>query len=272
MTTVVATDLDGTVIFSEKAMSHGPVRPADEDLVPVDVDGERIYAYMTTRVVRQWTGLADAGVVVPATTRSVEQYQRLRLPGQRPAAAVVCNGARLLVDGGSDAGWERQVRRRLAEGGATFDTVWQEAQRWRDQRGFDAVRSVEDFFIYLTVVRREPWLEAFADEAAEWGRINGWRVSLQGRKLYLLPTGLDKAAAVAHAAERLGADRVVAGGDSLLDADMLREAHAAIRPAHGELHLTGFTSPHCRTTAAAGAAAGDEIVDWYVAQTGDGRP
>lgn len=272
MSTVVATDLDGTVLFSEKAMSHGPVRPDDADLVPIDIDGDRIYAYMTTTAVRQWTGLAGAGVIVPATTRSVDQYRRLRLPGRRPSSAVVCNGARLLVDDESDAGWERHVRQRLAESGASFDTVWQEAQRWRDQRGFDAVRAVEDFFIYLTVKSREPWLTVFAEEAAEWGRVHGWRVSLQGRKLYLLPTGLDKAAAVAHAAERLGADRFVAGGDSLLDADMLRAAHAAIRPAHGELHLTGFTSPHCLTTASAGAQAGDEILDWYVARTGDGRP
>jgi phosphoserine phosphatase len=178
----------------------------------------------------------------------------------------------VLVDGASDPDWERQVRRRLASSEKSFDEAWQEAQRWRERRGFDAVRAVEDFFIYLTVRVREPWLTDFAEEAADWGRINGWRVSLQGRKLYLLPTGLDKAAAVAHAAERLGAGRVVAGGDSLLDADMLRAAHAAIRPAHGELHLTGFTSPHCLTTASAGAAAGDEILDWYVAQTGDGRP
>ncbi|MEV7229218.1 hypothetical protein AB0M79_19655 [Polymorphospora sp. NPDC051019] len=271
MSTVIATDLDGTVLFSERAMAAGATRPDPADLVPVDIDGDRTYAYMTTATTTRWAELAAAGVVVPATTRSVPQYLRLRLPGRAPSLAIVCNGARLLVDGESDPVWERQVRRNMAAAAATFDAVWQQGVDWHGRRGFAAVRAVEDFFLYLTVETREAWLPDFAAEAGEWAGACGWRVSLQGRKLYLLPSSLDKAAAVAHVAERLAADRVVAGGDSLLDADMLRAADAAIRPAHGELHLTGFTAPHCRTTASAGAAAGDEIVRWYGEQTID-RP
>jgi hydroxymethylpyrimidine pyrophosphatase-like HAD family hydrolase len=128
------------------------------------------------------------------------------------------------------------------------------------------VRVVEDFFVYLTVERRETWLTRFAREVHAWSRERGWRASLQGRKLYLLPASLDKAPAVAEVAARFGASRVVAGGDSLLDERMLRAADAAIRPAHGELHVTGFTAPHCRTTVGRGAAAGDEIVSWYASQ------
>lgn len=269
MSTIIATDLDGTVLFSERAMAAGTVRPDPADLVPIDIDGDRTYAYMTTATARRWAELTAAGVVVPATTRSVPQYLRLRLPGQPPPYAIVCNGARLLVGGESDPVWERQVRRTMADAAASFETVWKQGVDWHDRRGFAAVRAVEDFFVYLTVEHREAWLPEFAAEAGVWAETNGWRVSLQGRKLYLLPASLDKAAAVAHVAGRLAADRVVAGGDSLLDAGMLRAADAAIRPAHGELHLTNFSLPHCRTTVASGAAAGDEIINWYGAQTID---
>ena len=48
---------------------------------------------------------------------------------------------------------------------------------------------------------------------------------------------------MAEVAARVGARRVVAGGDSLLDQRMLRAADAAIRPAHGELHVTGYSAP-----------------------------
>ncbi len=106
---------------------------------------------------------------------------------------------------------------------------------------------------------------------AAWCRERGWRASLQGRKLYLLPDVLDKAAAVAEVARRVGAQRVVAGGDSLLDQRMLAAADAAIRPAHGELHVTGYSAPNCRTTAGHGAAAGDEIMDWYSGEVGTHR-
>jgi hypothetical protein len=263
MRTVVATDLDGTVLFSGRAMSR--LAPTLDELLPVDVDGEKTYAYMTATAAPRWQRLARAGVVVPATTRSVAQYQRLRLPGPAPVAAVVCNGARLLIGGVSDQSWDRSVRTNLRTG-AGFDVVLRQAQRWHAERGFAALRTVEDLFVYLTVHHRLPWLDTFVEEAQAWSQPRGWRTSLQGRKLYLLPAVLDKAAAVAEVAGRFGAARIVAGGDSLLDEQMLRAAHAAIRPAHGELHRAGFAVAHCRTTASAGAAAGDEILGWYAEQ------
>jgi hydroxymethylpyrimidine pyrophosphatase-like HAD family hydrolase len=260
MRVAVATDLDGTVLFSERAMGADP--PAR--LRAVDADGSRTYAYMTETAATAWADLAHDGALVPVTTRSVPQYHRLRLPGRPPKVAVVCNGARILVDGESDPVWEAAVRRGLDA--APFAAVWARALAWREERGFAALRAVEDFFGYLVAARREEWLPGFAREVAAWCGARGWRASLQGRKLYLLPATLDKAPAVAEVAARLGAQRVVAGGDSLLDERMLRSADAAIRPAHGELHVTGFTAPNCRTTAGSGAAAGDEILTWYTEQ------
>ena len=265
---LAATDLDGTVLFSERAM--GPNRPDPARLHPVDVVDDHVYAYMTSAVIDGWTRLARDGAVLPATTRSVPQYLRLRLPGPPPRHAVVCNGARILVDGESDPGWERRVRAALGEA-TPFAEVERQAAEWRSQHGFASLRSVEDFFLYFTVTVREDWLAPFAGEVAEWCRPRGWRASLQGRKLYLLPEVIDKATAVAEVAERVGARRVVAGGDSLLDERMLTTADAAIRPAHGELHLTGYSAPNCRTTTGHGAAAGDEIMDWYADELGTHR-
>src|SRR2546430_17484567 len=158
MRTVVATDLDGTILFSARAVSRLG-RTARRPL-PIDVDGATVHAYMTATAAPHWSRLASAGSVVPATTRSVEQYRRLRLPGPPPAAAVVCNGARLLIDGESDAAWERSLRRGLRTG-TSFETVLRHAQRWQAERGFAALRTVEDFFVYLTVAHRQPWLDGF---------------------------------------------------------------------------------------------------------------
>jgi hypothetical protein len=265
---LVATDLDGTVLFSERAM--GDTRPDPARLRPIDVVDDHIYAYMTDTVVDGWIRLAGAGAVLPATTRSVPQYTRLRLPGPPPRYAVVCNGARILADGESDPDWERRVRAALA-GAASFAEVERQCVAWRDGHDFASLRAVEDFFVYFTVTVREEWLVSFAGEVADWCRERGWRASLQGRKLYLLPDAIDKATAVAEVAERIGARRVVAGGDSLLDQRMLATADAAIRPAHGELAVTGYSAPHCRTTVGRGAAAGDEIMEWYTTEVGTHR-
>jgi hypothetical protein len=85
-------------------------------------------------------------------------------------------------------------------------------------------------------------------------------VSLQGRKVYAVPAGLTKSAAATEVVARCGGGPLLAAGDSLLDADLLDAADAAIRPAHGELAGTGFVRRHLAVTAATGVAAGEELL------------
>ena len=282
MPVTVATDLDGTVLFSARSLAI----LAGEDLSPsvalspsvdpapagpeglVEIDG--VYGYMTSAAAATWSRLTEAGVVVPVTTRSIPQYLRLGLPGRPPRYAIVGNGAQLLVDGQPDPAWKSSVVREIARSSVAFGVVWAQAGAWHAEHGFKLLGEVEECFVYLTVVRREPWLTEFASQAQAWAEPRGWRASLQGRKLYLVPLALDKAAAVTRLAARLGADEVVAGGDSLLDAEMLRVADAAIRPGHGELHRVGFTAPRCRVASAKGIAAGEEIISWYAQRCGLG--
>jgi hypothetical protein len=253
----VATDLDGTVLYSARAAGQGVDATA---MVAVDAAGP---GYMAPAASAGWQRLAAADVLVPVTTRSVPQYLRLRLPGPPPRHAIASNGAQLLIDGVPDPAWHRAVRARLRGSAVDFAVVWRQATAWHAAQAFRMLRAVDDCFVYLTVAAREAWLPEFVAAADAWAAPRGWRASLQGRKLYLVPAALDKAAAVADLAARLQPDRVVAGGDSLLDAGMLRAASAAIRPAHGELHATGFVSTNCAVTAAAGITAGEEIVSWY---------
>jgi hypothetical protein len=106
----------------------------------------------------------------------------------------------------------------------------------------------------------------FVAEAADWAAGRGWTVSAQGRKLYWMPRGLTKSAAVAEVAARVGAERVLAAGDSLLDRELLVYADRGIHPAHGELLRSGWSAPGVECTAAAGVLAGQEIVEWFAAR------
>jgi len=267
---LVATDLDGTVMFSERAAAASGIDLTDAtdlDLVGVDVHKGAVYAYMTTASHQRWANLAGLGVLVPVTTRSAEQYGRLRLPGRRPRLAVVANGAQLLVDDAPDPAWEPAMRARIAASGvASFDTVWSVVSAWAAHEAVHDARAVSDFFAYLRVHRGHPSFEEFLATVRGAAERWGWKVTLQGRKLYVVPAALCKSVAVAEVAERVSAGRVVAGGDSLLDAEMLAAADAAIRPAHGELHAVGWSADNCVTTTQAGPLAGDEILDWYAAQ------
>jgi hydroxymethylpyrimidine pyrophosphatase-like HAD family hydrolase len=259
---LVVSDLDGTAIFSKRALAGA----ATEGLVAVDVEAGETHAYMTQRAIRAWRALAEAGVIVPVTTRTAKQYLRVKLPGPAPRYAVVANGGHLLVDGEPDKAWAKAVRKRLKKSGAPFDEVWARVSAWAETGRFRKVRSAAELFAYVVAAERDTWLEEFAAEQANWAAELGWRASLQGRKLYVVPTALDKAIAVRDLADRLGAVTVVAGGDSLLDRNMLDAADAAVRPAHGELHAIDWQAPHLLVTSSIGAAAGEEILRWYVEQ------
>jgi hydroxymethylpyrimidine pyrophosphatase-like HAD family hydrolase len=101
--------------------------------------------------------------------------------------------------------------------------------------------------------------EAVNDLSA-WCAEGGWRVSVQGRRVYCVPEPLTKSSAVAEVTRRAGCNRVLAAGDSLLDAELLESADAGVRPAHGELHEIAWRRPHVAVTGSRGVLAGEEIL------------
>jgi hypothetical protein len=121
------------------------------------------------------------------------------------------------------------------------------------------LRSASDLFCYAVVDRPTlpaGWVEALTGWCAE----RGWTVSLQGRKVYAVPRPLTKSAAAREVLARTGARTLLAAGDSLLDADLLAAADHAVRPAHGELHDSGWTREGLVVTGASGGAAGAELL------------
>ena len=75
---------------------------------------------------------------------------------------------------------------------------------------------------------------------------------MQGRKIYALPRGLTKEAALVEVMQRTGADRLLAAGDGALDAGFLAMADAAIRPPHGELDEIGWRVAHLTVASTSG--------------------
>ncbi|GHF43531.1 HAD family hydrolase [Streptomyces morookaense] len=258
---LVASDLDRTLIYSEAALG---LADSTSPLLCVETYRDRPLSYMTHTAAGLLAGVARTAVFVPTTTRTREQYERVRLPGPAPRFAVCANGGQPLVDGEPDAGWHAAVRRRLAAECATLAEVRTRLLRTADPAWLLKERVAEDLFAYL-VVERGQLPDAWVADLAEWAAPRGWTVSLQGRKLYAVPEPLTKSAAVAEVARRTGAARVLAAGDSLLDADLLLAADLAWRPGHGELADLDWTAPHVTALAARGVTAGEEIARAFAA-------
>jgi hypothetical protein len=260
MTVLAASDLDGTLIFSARSARVSPGELAGLRCVE-RVDGTAA-GFMTARAADRLTGLAERAVFVPVTTRTRAQFARVALPAAS-RFAVAANGGVLLVDGAVDRGWTATVVRRLAQA-HPLDAVWRHAARTCRPEWTTKLRNGDGLYCYA-VVRRSLLPAGFFAEQAAWAQPRGWRVSLQGRKLYWVPQELTKGAAVAEVARRAATGTLLAAGDSLLDLELLAAADRGIHPRHGELADTGWTAPHVSMTAGVGALAGEQIVDWFSA-------
>jgi hypothetical protein len=257
--TVVCLDLDRTTIYSAAALDLRVPDAEAPRLLCVEIYKGAPLSFLTEDAVDALHELRRLATVVPTTTRTPEQLARVRLPGPPARYAIAANGGQLLVEGIPDPGWAAAVRERLS-GCAPLPEVRAEMIA----RGGPFVlhlRTASELFAYA-VVDRAALPEGWVAELGTWCAPRGWTVSLQGRKVYAVPRPLTKSAAAAEVLSRVGGGPLLAAGDSLLDADLLTAADAAIRPAHGELADTGFTADRLAVTRAGGVLAGEELLGW----------
>lgn len=266
---LVATDLDRTMIYSRNA-----VGPDEPETVCVEYFDGAPLSYMTAAAAIRLGELAAAAVVLPTTTRTIEQFGRIRLPGAPWRYAVTSNGGNILVDGDPDPDWRTAIDTAVRAGGASLDEVGAALRARIDDSWVLKYREADRLFCYL-VVNPAGVPDGFLAEWDLWCRERGWSASRQGRKIYTMPLAVCKSRAVAEVRARLLATgelepgaRTLAAGDGALDAEMLAAADRAIRPRHGELEELGWDHPGLTVTARSGIGAGAEILDWFTAALG----
>ncbi len=255
MSLLVASDLDRTLIYSADAMRLGDPVP---DPVCVELFEGRETSFISPRALTGLQDLSRRVSFVPTTTRTRAQYRRIELPGVRIAFAITTNGGRLLLDDEPCPDWDREVASRLADA-ASYDEAAVAFAAVLDRPWVLKIRDAERLFLYTVFERAAADPDWFA-ELSEVAAGLGWSLSVQGRKAYIVPLALTKEAALAEVVRRVGATKVVAAGDSLLDQGLLEAADVAIRPAHGELHDLGWTCPGLVVTGRSGGGAAEEIV------------
>ena len=222
-------------------------------LVCVEMLDGRPLSFMTVAAAAVLTQIRRGAVLVPITTRTPAQFARVELPGGPARFAVTSNGGHIVVDGVADrrlaAGVSRRGSPATARRSPRSSPGW---TGWRVGRlGAATARSPTTCSATWSSTwrrcRRRSWTTGPA-----WCADRGWVVSMQGRKIYALPRGLTKEAALGEVMQRTGADRLLAAGDGALDAGFLAMADAAIRPPHGELAETGWQVAHLTVASTSG--------------------
>lgn len=262
MSLMFASDLDRTLIYSPSALQLPGEDHEAPTLVSVEVLEGRPHSFMTLATARALERLDQGGVLVPTTTRTMAQFQRVRFPGFRPRYAITSNGGNILIDGQPDASWRRHTAAAIARCAATLDEVRAEL-RARTSAAWTLKRRIGDDLFCYAVVDLETMPDDFITGWRTWCEARGWRVSVQGRKIYSIPGPLAKEAAMTEVAQRVGVDRVLAAGDGVLDAGFLVTADAGMRPPHGELEALGWHHPSVAIAARAGVLAAEDITEWF---------
>ncbi|MFD7547835.1 HAD family hydrolase [Streptomyces sp. NPDC059578] len=228
-------------------------------LLCVEVYEGKPLSYLTETAAALLAELARTTHFVPTTTRTLAQYRRIHLPGPDARYAICANGGQILVDGHPDRDWQRYVLGKVTAECAPLDEIRAHLRETADPAWLLKERVADEFFAYL-VVERALLPAQWVKELAAWAEDRGWTVSLQGRKIYVVPKPLTKSAAVREVARRTGATRILAAGDSLLDADLLLAADLAWRPGHGELADENWQAPHLTALPQRGVVAGEQIL------------
>lgn len=253
---IFASDLDRTLIYSDKFLKEfsGQV---------VAVETGRYNSYMTRLAGELLKKIASRAVFVPCTTRTVEQYLRIEYFQSEvmPRYAITSNGANLLVDGVVDTSYRENIARVLLHDCMPGEDILKEFDKLSSNEWAQPMRQADGVFHYC-VVHREKLPHRELASFSKWARQQKWDVSIQGRKLYLVPRVVNKWSALQRVAEIIEDDRVITAGDSLLDLPLIQGAFYAISPAHGELYEQfGRPRENWVFTKSSGILAGEEILE-----------
>ncbi|MFS0655397.1 HAD family hydrolase [Bacillus sp. 179-C3.3 HS] len=248
-----ASDLDRTLIYSHRMLEQYAYDGAYELIETLD---ERPLSYISVQTKNELQAIHQKGWFIPVTTRTTTQYERITYFQEelKPEYAVTTNGGCILHHGKPLVDWQTTIDERLKECMPVKEML-RAISELPIANWVKRTRTAEGRFLYL-IMKDEYVSQIPLGELRAWGEDKGWQVSLQGRKLYFIPQPLNKWEAVAFLKERLQLEYICGAGDSLLDADLIRQADAGYAPRHGE--VLAF-EPFLQSTTAFGMAAADEM-------------
>lgn len=221
---IFATDLDNTLIYSKKKIV--------KERCCVEWKEGRELSYMTKESYKRLQEINENQDIhiIPVTTRSLEQYRRIRLLKKEPKLAIVANGGILLVDGKIDENWRQETLKMISDSKEELEKAWSYLEK-DENRNFE-LKNIDDMF-YFTKSKKP------TDTIAELEKmLNLSLVSVieNYNKIYVMPRILDKGLAVKRLRNYLKEYyfkknqmfTMIAAGDSGFDIPMLQEADYAV--------------------------------------------
>lgn len=209
--------MDNTLIYSYKHDIGAEKHCAE-------IYQEREISFMTDKTGRLLEELAGKVLIVPTTTRTREQYERIDLGIGELPYALVCNGGVLIHNGVEDEDWYATSREMVVECGTELELGIKLLEEDED-RCFE-VRFIRELFLFSKSNQPELTIKRLAE------RLDTTKVKVfnNGTKVYVVPAKLNKGTALQRFKEWIHADMSVAAGDSEFDIPMVACADIGLAP------------------------------------------
>ena len=212
-------DMDNTLIYSYK-------HDIGREKINVELYNGREISYITERTFELLGEVNKEFLIVPTTTRTKEQYERIFLGIGLIKYALVCDGGVLLVDGKRDEEWYKVSKNLISN---SVDELFKAVLYLENEelRKFE-VRFIEELFVFTKCDEPETVVCMLRSKL----NLSLVDVFNNGIKVYVVPKNLDKGTAVKRFRGYLGkcVGKVVAAGDSEFDIPMVKCADEGIVP------------------------------------------
>lgn len=208
---ILCTDLDNTIIYSYK-------HDIGNEKMNVELYKEREISFISNHTYELLKKVKDEFLIIPTSTRTIEQYERIDLKIGTFKYALVCNGSVLLVDGKKDKDWYEESLRLAKASNLEVKKALEYLEN--DKRRTFELRYIEDLFVFTKCYKSE----TVVNELREYLDKSLVNVFNNKEKVYVLPTLLSKGKAIERLRKYLKAEFIIAAGDSEFDISMVEAA------------------------------------------------
>lgn len=233
MKVLYATDMDRTMVFSHRFIEEYP--PVSSYEVAETHNG-KIISYISSPVKKRLNKInsKDGLYVVPVTTRSIDEFNRINL-GLNPKYAIVSNGGTILKNGEPLEDWEEYIK-----SNSCMEDLMKCMLDLDELDSVDRATKVIDGKYLFNKTNNGVLFDSEVALLAE--KYPNLQFTRQRAKIYVIPKSFSKAIALRWLQHKLECDKLVASGDSELDLPMLAIADYAVIPEHGDLISLGFVT------------------------------
>ena len=192
----------------------------------VEIYKEREISFISNHTYELLKKVNEEFLIIPTSTRTIEQYERIDLKIGTFKYALVCNGSVLLVDGKKDKDWYEESLRLAKPSNLEVKKALEYLEN--DKRRIFELRHIEDLFVFTKCDEAE----TVVNELRKYLDKNLVNVFNNKEKVYVLPTSLSKGKAIERLRKYLKVEFIIASGDSEFDISMVEAADVGLVP-HG---------------------------------------